>query len=200
MLSRFFFIVVFFHLNTTVFSKQWVFEYEKDGIKVYTSNVERSGFKAFKGEMLVDYNAEQLLGFISKVELFPQWCYQTTATQVINREDNKTYYRYVSATPPMVKNREAYFCNTIETNPQTGETIITMQTYNSKDAVPKGYIRMPSSEGFWKITPISRTSSRVVFQMHADPGGQIPSWLANMFTTDSPYITMMNLRKMLSEQ
>jgi hypothetical protein len=37
----------------------------------------------------------------------------------------------------------------------------------------------------------------VTFQMHADPGGAIPKWLANQTVVDTPFKTLQALRKRL---
>lgn len=191
------FLLLIFIINPVNLNSQWEFEFEKEGIKVYTQSVEGNSFKAFKGETVLEFPINKLVNFISRVELFPQWCYQTTSTEVLRKEENKVFYRYVSATPALIDNREAYFCNEIHTDSLAGIVTIVMRTYSSPAPVPKGYTRMPLSNGFWKLTPLSTTSTHVIFQMHADPGGNIPAWLANRFSADSPYITMKNLRKMM---
>jgi hypothetical protein len=34
----------------------------------------------------------------------------------------------------------------------------------------------------------------VAYQIHADPGGSIPGWLANATVVDTPFKTLKNLR------
>ena len=36
--------------------------------------------------------------------------------------------------------------------------------------------------------------------MHLDPGGGIPSWLANMFVSDTPYSTLLDLKKHVEKE
>lgn len=194
------FLLLILFINPVNLNNKWEFEFEKEGIKVYTQSVEGNSFKAFKGETVMEFPISRLVNFISNVELFPQWCYQTTSTEVLRKEENKVFYRYVSETPMMVNHREAYFCNEILTDTITGTVTILMRTFTNNTAVPKGFTRMPLSNGFWKLTPLGTTSTHITFQMHADPGGNIPAWLANRFSSDSPYITMKNLKKMMQNE
>lgn len=195
----FFMLLISFQLSGINQVNTWEFEFEKDGIKVYTREVGLSNFKAFKGEMLIDVAAEKLVGFIEQVELFPQWCDQTTAIEIIKEKTDTVFYRYISGTPAMVKNREAYMMNVITKKEKNGEVTIAMQTFNSSTPIPKDFVRMPSSEGGWKIIPVGPNTTRLIFEMHADPGGYIPSWLANHFSINSPYVTLMNLRRIMTE-
>ncbi len=52
-------------------------------------------------------------------------------------------------------------------------------------------------EGAWNIMPLSGDSCRVVFRLHVEPAGEIPSWLANIAVIDTPYHTICNLRDMV---
>jgi len=45
--------------------------------------------------------------------------------------------------------------------------------------------------------PIGEYKTSVTYQVHADPGGAIPVWLANATAVDTPYDTLKNLRDYL---
>lgn len=177
----------------------WEYQFEKQGVKVYTKAIAGSGFKAFKGEAVFEAEAGKIIHQLFEITSYPLWCYRTTSAMVIKQDSNKVYYRYVSETPPVIKNREAYFYNELLPDDGSGTRIIALGTYSSEEPVPTGFIRMPFSKGCWKLKPLSEHKPLVTFEMQADPGGLIPSWLANMASSDSPWITMTNLQKILSE-
>ena len=54
--------------------------------------------------------------------------------------------------------------------------------------------------GFWKLTPIAENKTKVEYQMHVEPGGYVPAWLANMKIVDTPYTFMYNLREQVEKQ
>lgn len=176
---------------------KWEYQFEKKGVKVYTKEVEGSGLKAFKGETTFNISSEQLIEKIFDIENYPKWCFRTTSTRLIRTENKKVYYRYVSATPPMIKNREAYMCNTLLPQDLDSTIVIQIGTFLSNEPIPSGFIRMPFSTGSWKLKPLSEQKTLVTFEMQADPGGLIPSWLANMAASDAPWISMTNLQQLI---
>ena len=178
-------------------NNEWKFEFEKDEIKVYTRHVEGFALKAFKGEMKIDASVDELLPVIFDVENYPKWCYKTSAAKLIKREGNKIFYSYLSETPPLINDREAYFCSEVVADSSKASTIVTMKIVDSKQPVPKGTVRMPYASGSWIFTPLDNAKTLVVFQMHADPGGMIPAWLANLASVESPWVTLDNFRRIV---
>ena len=39
--------------------------------------------------------------------------------------------------------------------------------------------------------------TKTTYQLHADPGGNIPAWLANQTVVDMPYATMERLKNLV---
>ena len=54
--------------------------------------------------------------------------------------------------------------------------------------------------GFWSFTPVDNGKILVRYQVHAEPGGSLPSWLANSVVVDTPYYTMANMVEMLKKE
>jgi hypothetical protein len=54
--------------------------------------------------------------------------------------------------------------------------------------------------GFWKVLELPENRLEIHFQMQMDPGGNIPAWLSNMFSGDTPYFTLLELRKAMSDK
>lgn len=192
-------LALFMLVSNVQQTSSWEFRFEKDGIKVYTRKVDGSSFDSFKGEALLNIAAEKIKKQILSVESYPNWCYRTTETKVQRWDGNKVYYRYVSETPPMVRNREAYFCSELLPTDTSGTIIIAMKIVPSEEPIPEGFVRMPAAKGFWKLYPKGENKTFVEFEMQAEPGGIIPGWLANMASSESPYVTIKNLVNILTE-
>ena len=60
-------------------------------------------------------------------------------------------------------------------------------------------IRIPQLNAYWRIIPKSETQSEIIYEGHADPGGSIPSWLANAVVVTTPYKTLKSLNKRLKK-
>jgi len=61
---------------------------------------------------------------------------------------------------------------------------------SDEDCVPVTKLR-----GFWRFTLKQDGVIYVEYETHADPGGDLPSWLANSFVVGQPLGSLENLRK-----
>ena len=59
-------------------------------------------------------------------------------------------------------------------------------------------VRIPSIKGYWLFEKLGAQKTKITYQVLANPGGSIPSWIANAGTVDSPFNTLKSLRKRLS--
>ena len=58
----------------------------------------------------------------------------------------------------------------------------------------KGAVRMPFLRGHWILLPVGGGTD-VEYQVHADPGGSLPEWIANLASKKLPLLTLTGLRK-----
>ena len=42
--------------------------------------------------------------------------------------------------------------------------------------------------------------TEVTYQVHTEPGGSVPSWLANSFVVDAPFNTLSGLRTLAEKR
>lgn len=68
---------------------------------------------------------------------------------------------------------------------------------NSVVPISKEYERVNLIKGFWLFTPQKNGQTLVVYQNHAEAGGKIPGWIANMFGVDVPFKSVKNMLKEL---
>lgn len=73
-----------------------------------------------------------------------------------------------------------------------------MRFLSTKDRIPDdGNIRMTYFKSHYILTPISENEVKIVFQSHADPAGDLPQSIINMFLNDTPYKTLLNIRNIV---
>ena len=61
----------------------------------------------------------------------------------------------------------------------------------------EGIVRMVKTNGYWLLTSIDMFKTAVTYQMHVEPGGLIPAWLANPFIKNVPFSTFKELRNIV---
>jgi len=62
-----------------------------------------------------------------------------------------------------------------------------------------GKVRVVRSLIRWYVTMPSSTSISIVYTFEADPGGNMPAWLVNMFADKGPYESFKKLSQILKK-
>ena len=189
------------HQITWAEASQW--QLQKDGkITVYTRYIEGEQLKAFKVSTQVKSNLASMLTLLADTDAFPDWFFMMKGMEVI-REPNaegETYVRLLTEAPWPVKDRDAIIKATLTQNPQTQEITIIGVGVPQFYPEQKGFVRMPTLESSWRLTPLADGMLEIEMIGHANPGGAIPKWLANLAVTVMPTRTMKNIHKMLAKE
>ncbi|MEX1666371.1 START domain-containing protein [Zhongshania arctica] len=185
---------------------EWQLAKEQDGIRVYTRDIAGSGYREFKGEMMVDANINQLLGLLDDTQACPQWMHNCIAPLLLSEASERERYTYMRNDLPWpFGDRELLVHSLINQEPASGAVTITL-TGIDDDALPldaqsklpakKKYERAAGLQGFWRFTP-EGNRQHVVYQMHIDLGGSPAPALANAQIADTPLYTLINMRKLI---
>jgi hypothetical protein len=187
-------------LNPVFGQSDWQLKAEKEGIKIYTSDVAGSKIKALKVE--ADFNAtpSQLVALIMDVNTSPEWVYHVKSCTVVKRISPSELYYYSEVNLPWpVANRDFVAHLKVTQNPDTKVVTIDGPAVEGLVPVKEGIVRVNESKGEWVITPIGADQIKVVYSIHVDPGGSLPSWLVNMFATEGPMKIFKGIRSQLQK-
>lgn len=172
----------------------WVPAKEADGIKVYTRPVPNSALREFRGEIELDARPDQVVATLKDVSSFQKWMPDVVTAEMLRSSDTEQYQYIENAAPWPVANRDGVYRVTWT----RGAIARTLHIEAVPDYLPAkpGKIRITKTAGSWMILP-KGTGAELIYQMHADPGGSIPVWLANRAVVDTPFNTLKNLRRYL---
>lgn len=175
--------------------EEWKLAKEKDGIEVYTRKTEGFELKEYKSIAIVDASPEKLLKILKDVDSYKEWMANVKIAKLL-KDDEDRFYVYTEVNVPWpFDNRDQVTVSVVSKKPETG--IIEIKIDVVADYLPenKGIIRLPAGGGYWIFTPLPDGKTELYHQFAGDPGGSIPSWLANMFLVDGPYKTMLGLKE-----
>ncbi|QEC78324.1 START domain-containing protein [Mucilaginibacter ginsenosidivorax] len=178
----------------------WTLDKNDDGIKVYTRNVATSKVKAIKVECSLDATPSQLVAVLMDISNGDGWVYHTASSYVIKQvSPSELYYYSLVNVPWPVHNRDFIAHIKVTQDPVT--KVITVDAPCIADMVPRkpNTVRIEESTGKWIITPTSDGKVKIEYTLHADPGGNIPSWLVNMFVTQGPIESFKKLKVQLQK-
>ena len=179
----------------------WVLEKEKNEIKIYTRQSENINIKEFKAITTVKATVSQLIALISDVEKYPQWVDNIISSEVLKEvnSDEKYYYNEIKVPWPFA-NRDNIVLAKVCKSSDTDVVIIEMEGEPDYIPVKSGIVRIPEAKGYWKLTPIGNGETKVILRYLADPAGNIPVWLINMFIIDGPYNTLKNMKEFVKKE
>ena len=178
----------------------WKLVKDSDDIKVYTKPIATSDFKAFKAEMIIDQNIHAFLSVLYDIDDLDVWGYKLKDTELLERKgDSMQIYYAVAKAPFPYKNRDGVYLNSFKWDSKTKTLTVAIKLLEDYLAEKDDFVRI-NGNGFWKATVLPSNKLKIDFQMQVDPGGGIPSWLANIFADDSPYYTLLELREAIKNK
>ena len=122
------------------------------------------------------------------------WIHQCKEQQLIRRDGAKNWMHTYFSPPWPVTARDSL----IEVTTEEREGIVVRHLKGVPELLPeeKGFVRVARVDGYWKLEQLDGQQVKVTYQLHSDPGGSVPSWLANSFVIDAPFNTLKGLRRL----
>lgn len=176
----------------------WTLKRDRKGIQVFLSKVPRSKFRAVYSTMELEATTSQLAALVMDLDNCPKWASMCKSAKIIERvSDQETYVHSVNKAPFPVRDRDLVARVSWSIDPETG--IVSMRS----DAVPdkldkrKGIVRVQYASSEWYFIPQGDGRVLVENYAHVDPNGKVPAWLTNLLIVESPYKTLLNMRKLV---
>lgn len=172
----------------------WQLYTHKNGIDVFTKNLEGSDFKAVKTVCVLETSLSKIAYVLMDVDRTTDWVYGTKSCKLLHSfTPNDLIYYAEIALPWPASNRDFIIRITLTQDPIT--KAITIRAINKPTYIPekKNLVRIQQSSGFWQISPLGNGRVRVEYTLQVDPGGYLPAWLVNLFAANGPYDSARNL-------
>ena len=166
----------------------------QDGIEVFLRDVPGSQFREYRGVVTVQTSLSSLVGLLEDKQAAPQWIHYCRESKEVGRQSDEAYYTYsVSSLPWPIRDRDMVMLNYFAQDAST--KVVTIRFEAAPDYLPgvKGLVRIRQLEGHWQLVPVENHRIRVIYQLHSEPGGGIPGWLANRGVVRQPFNTLKNL-------
>lgn len=176
----------------------WNLVKEESGIKVYTKTEPGSEYKAFKAEMDVSCTIDTFIAVLKNMETVNNWVVNCKGVKLINTEGNDRYYYIETYLPWPFESRDmVYRFQYIEIS--AGQVKVIVSGLPGYIQPLEGITRMAKADGYWLLTSTDTNKTSITYQMHVEPGGSIPPWLANPFIKNVPYSTFRELRNIVQK-
>jgi len=154
---------------------------------------------AFRAEAVIQARMEKIHSILSDTEAYTQWMPDCIVSRILTKDSQLHELAYSETSVPVANNRDAV----VETRIiLSSDTIIHLfKAVDRRDLVPeiKGKIRIRDMDGKWELRR-NNGMTRVIYEVRADPGGNIPAWLANSAGRDVPHKTIIALMRMAAPE
>jgi len=169
-------------------------------IKIFTRVVAGSPVKEFKGITHVKTTASAFVALQRDVDVATQWLNDLRRLEVVDSPaDNENVIYTIHDAPWPVSDRDSYVRSVMSAD-SAGVVTLTMTAEPDFAKKNKGYVRISSLQGSWVISPQPDGMIEVVYQVHSNPGGSLPTWATNSIVVDTPLKTLRNFRKIVLKE
>jgi hypothetical protein len=175
-------------------AEDWKVAKDEGGINISLSEVAGSKYKAYRGVTTIKASVAKLRGLQEDVVGACTWIHECKSQKILKYDGAKTWTYTQFNTPWPVTPRDSVLLVTSE---QGADGTLTRTLKGEPTYIPeeKGFVRVAQVEGFWKFVPKGADQTEVTYQVHTEPGGSVPSWLANKFVVDAPFNTLKALKE-----
>ncbi|MBJ2178911.1 Uncharacterized protein PA1579 [Pseudomonas veronii 1YdBTEX2] len=178
----------------TAQAEDWQVAKDEDGIKVLLSEVAGSKYKAYRGVTVIKAPVAKIEALQEDAVGACAWIHDCKSQKLLKQEGVKswTYTQFKAPFPVTDRDSILEITTAKAADGSVTRTLLEVPTYQPE---VKGYVRVAQVDGYWKLVPKGANETEVTYQVHTEPGGSVPSWLANKFVVDAPFNTLKALRE-----
>ncbi len=176
----------------------WKVEKDKDGIKIYTSDVPGSSFKAVKVDCTFSGTYAKLIAILTNVASFNEWIYNNKTSKLLKQNSPLDFIYYSETHMPFpLSNRDLVV--RMKFNTDSLPKFLSINGSAVKDMVPEipTRVRVTRYAANWRVTMPTPNTIHINYIIEIDPGGTLPAWAANIFAEKGPFGTFSKLSERL---
>lgn len=156
------------------------------GITVQTRPVAGSSIKEVRAEMVIPTDIDRVWAVITDVPHFTEYMPYLQEARIVSQKSATTSFVYQRLDPPLVGQRDYTLRVTLQRDPNKQTYLRSWQAANSRGPKPCAKCtRVTLCNGNWTLQSLGPKKTRAIYTLHTDPGGSVPSWVADMANTRS---------------
>lgn len=195
-----FLVFLLFVYATSPAQGEWVLKSDKDDIKSYSRSVADSKLNAVKIETVFTGSLSQFVSVLQDVASYDKWVYGSRSTRLLKEVSPAELFYYSEVNFPWpATNRDFVSHVFISQDAQTRAVRVNAKNVPGWVPVKPKIVRIERSSGEWVITPLAKGRIKVEYILQVDPGGDLPAWIINSFSSKGLIETFKNLREWIKK-
>ena len=169
----------------------------KDGVDVYVLPDTKRDVPLFKGVTTINAPILTLLAILTDVDRACAWNLRCHSVRTVRRFDdlNVIFYNRLSAPWPVDDRDAIYHASARIRSDGRRVDAIFRAIPRPEILVPPDVVRFPRLIGTYRLDSVNPTTTKVTYQIDADPGGMIPDWFVRYASKGVPTATLSGLRR-----
>ncbi len=166
---------------------------DKNGIQIYTRKTKVSPVKAFRGVTEFKADLQTMAAFLADGTTYPSYIYLCNSAEVLKNENDGDLYLHSINKPPFIYTRDSV-THTLWTYDRK-KNIAILDCIGVPGLIPEieKSVRVPLIFIQVYLIPKENGIIKLTFEGVCEPGGLIPSWVANFCIKQTPRATLRNL-------
>ena len=173
-----------------------------DGIATFRKEVPGTRVVAFRGEAIIDAPIARVAGVLEDVKREKEWMADLVESSEIEKTSESDRWEYNrTSTPWPLRDRDfvMHTLITFEKSPVPTLTIQMNSAVNPKMPVIDGVVRGELVDSKFVLKAIAPGKTWFSCEVLADPKGDIPKWVVNLFQKGWPRDTIEGLRTQVAK-
>ncbi len=158
---------------------------DDDGIIVWARDVPGSDIREVKAEAVIDAPAKRVWDVLLDTGHYVEFIPYLESIRTVGTHARGTY-EYEVVDPPIVDKRDYTVRIVLEPDEENGVYRRTWSPANDKGPKKQeDVVRLTINQGSWTVVAEGPKRARLTYYLYTDPGGSIPTWMANKANTSS---------------
>jgi len=173
----------------------WKLEKQQYNVSIYSKKSD-SGYKKILVKTTVEANPHALIALLDDVAFSSKWIHNCIESKILDQvSPTERLINSFFTAPWPVKNRDMVFYSKSTFSNDTVQIEIT----DRGDTTPQHpkYVRMQNMYGLWQASSLDNGRSEITYTGSGNPGGNLPTFLANKELISSMFKTFQNLNKVI---
>lgn len=166
---------------------EWPLVMKRNGIEVYARVLPGSRAKEVRATIEIDAPPGQVFALLLDSGKFVEFMPYIVEARTVARDSRSVWYLYQRISPPLVSDRDYTLRHESFEEPQQGRYELRWDVANDRGpAARDGVVRVEVCTGSYVVEGQGGdVRTRLTYQLHTDPGGSLPDWLANRANIES---------------
>jgi len=174
----------------------WVLKRNKEGITIYTRELKDSPLKEYRASATINSPILEVYQFLKDLEYRPAWVVRCIGLEIIDTiAGNHILYHTSYDIPWPLADRDLVVEADLSFDEENRKARLLTIHYDMEYPIKNGVVRMFRYREDVVLEELDPQHTRFKAEGFADPGGNVPAWLVNMFLVDGIYDSVISTRE-----